>query len=227
MMLSIIIPTYNERENIVPLVSRLERALETEHEIIFVDDNSPDATSEAVQALMGRNPGIRLVRRQGKKGLTSAVVAGAEAARGDRLVVMDADLSHPPESVPALASALEREDLVVGSRLIEGGGVESWPFHRRLISKGADLMARLVLGIRCSDPLSGFFAIRKSVLMRTKLRTKGYKLLLNILADNRSIRVAEVPYVFHDRFAGKTKLGTLEILNFLLDLIRIRMAPAS
>ncbi len=221
-MLSIIIPTYNERENLAPLVSRLEKALESEHEIIIVDDNSPDGTADAALALAKGVPQLRLVRREGKKGLTSAVLAGAAAAKGEIILVMDADLSHPPESVPALASALAGSDLAIGSRLMKGGGVESWPMHRRMISRGADSLARLVLGIRCSDPLSGFFAVRKSVLAGTRFRTKGYKLLLNILADNRSIRVAEVPYMFRDRFAGKTKLGAFEMLNFLFDLIRIR-----
>ncbi len=221
-MLSIIIPTYNERENIAPLVSRLEKALESEHEIIIVDDNSPDGTADAVEKLRRDYPALRLVKRAGKKGLTSAVLAGADAAKGESLVVMDADLSHPPESVPSLASALESSDLVIGSRMMKGGGVEKWPIHRRMISKGADSLARLVLGIKCSDPLSGFFAVRKSVLAGTRLRTKGYKLLLNILADNRSIRVAEVPYMFRDRFAGKTKLGASEMLNFVFDLFRIR-----
>ncbi len=221
-MLSIIIPTYNERENLAPLVSRLEKALESEHEIIIVDDNSPDGTADAALALAKDVPSLRLVRREGKKGLTSAVLAGAAAAKGEIILVMDADLSHPPESVPALASALAGSDLAIGSRLMKGGGVESWPTHRRMISRGADSLARLVLGIRCSDPLSGFFAVRKSVLAGTRFRTKGYKLLLNILADNRSIRVAEVPYMFRDRHAGKTKLGAFEMLNFLFDLLRIR-----
>ena len=171
---------------------------------------------------MRGHPDLRLVSRERKSGLTSAVLSGAEAAKGEMLIVMDADLSHPPESVPMLAGALAGSDLAVGSRLMEGGGVENWPLHRRLISKGADSLARLILGVRCSDPLSGFFAIRKDILMRTRLRTKGYKLLLNILADNRSLRVAEVPYVFRDRYAGKTKLGTIELLTFVLDILRIR-----
>lgn len=222
MMLSIIIPTYNERENLAPLVSRLEKALGAGHEIIIVDDNSPDGTAEEALALSRDHPSLRLVRREGKKGLTSAVLAGAEAAKGDSILVMDADLSHPPEAAQALASALETSDLVIGSRLMEGGGVEKWPLHRKLISKGADLLARLVLGIRCSDPLSGFFAMKRGLLSGTRFRTKGYKLLLNILYDNRSVRVVEVPYVFRDRFAGRTKLGALEMLNFLFDLLRIR-----
>jgi dolichol-phosphate mannosyltransferase len=221
-MLSIIIPTYNERENILLLVSRLEKAVHREHEIIIVDDNSPDGTATEVERLRGKYPSLRLVKRESKGGLTGAVVAGAKAARGDALLVMDADLSHPPENVPELVSSLEGADLVIGSRLMKGGGVEKWPFHRRMVSAGAGILARMLLGIRCSDPMSGFFAVRKDIFTRTRFRAKGYKLLLNILADNRKLKAKEVPYMFMDRRAGRTKLGAGEMLTYVLDLFRIR-----
>jgi dolichol-phosphate mannosyltransferase len=221
-MLSIIVPTYNERDNIALLVRRLEAALEGEHEIIVVDDSSPDGTAALVRELSGKFPALRLVSRSSKAGLTGAIVAGAAAAKGEMLLVMDADLSHPPEKAAELWHALGDADIAVGSRMAAGGGVESWPLHRRLISKSAEMMARLTLGISCSDPLSGFFAVRRDVFLRTRFRTKGYKLLLNILADNRKARLAEVPYVFRDRHAGKTKLGAGEIFRFIADLFRIR-----
>jgi dolichol-phosphate mannosyltransferase len=218
-MLSIIIPTYNEKENIVILIPLLEKNLKGEHEIIVVDDNSPDGTAAAAETF----PGVRVVRRESKAGLTRAVLAGAAAANGELLLIMDADLSHPPEAVSKMLEAMGKADLVIGSRLIAGGGVEHWPFHRKLISKGADLLARLVLGVRASDPLSGFFLMKISFFKKTRFRTKGYKLLLNILADNPKIKIAEIPYVFKDRYSGKTKLGYGEMFTYILDLLRIRV----
>jgi len=220
-MLSIIIPTYNERGNIQPLVSRLEKSLQEDHEIIFVDDNSPDGTAQVVSELSRQSPAVRLVRRERKDGLTGAVVAGLSAARGDRIVVMDADLSHPPEVVQELVAGLSDHDLVLGSRMLKGGGVVAWPLSRGLISKGAEVLARIFIGVKVADPLTGFFAIRRPVFEKTRFRVKGYKILLNILADNRRIRIKEVAYVFGARHAGTTKLGTGEILNYVLDLARI------
>ena len=212
-MLSIIIPTYNERENIPMLIRKLE-GLPSRHEIIVVDDNSPDGTAQAVESL--NNPSVRLIKRK-EKGLSGAIVAGVSAAKGENIMVMDADLSHPPELVPEFLSKLKDHDLVIGKRT----RVERWPFHRKMISKGAEFLAGL-LGIRVPDPLSGFFAMRKKAFRKTRIRTKGYKILLNILYDNPGLTIAEIPYVFKNRYKGKTKLGYPEIFNYLLDLWRIR-----
>jgi dolichol-phosphate mannosyltransferase len=225
-MLSIIIPTYNERDNIQPLVSRLEKSLQEDHEIIFVDDNSPDGTAEKINELSKRFPAIRLVKRERKSGLTGAVVAGAAVARGDRIVVMDADLSHPPELVPELAAGLRDHDLVIGSRMLKGGGVQNWQLHRKMISKGADMLARVLIGVGVSDPLTGFFAVRRHIFEKTRFRTKGYKILLNIMADNTGIKTKEVPYAFGNRYAGKTKLGIVEVANYVPDLARILLGRA-
>ncbi len=220
---SVVIPTYNERGNIGPLIRRLEASLDgLDFEIVVVDDASPDGTGDAVRAISAEDARVRLVSRKAKSGLTGAVSAGVRAAEGRDVVVMDADLSHPPEKARELAAALAAADIVVGSRLAKGGGVERWPVHRRLISKGADMLARIVLGVRCSDPLSGFFGVRRDVFMRTRLRTKGYKLLLNLLYDNRGLGMKEIPYVFRDRAEGKTKLGYGEIFTYVLDILRIR-----
>lgn len=220
-MLSILIPTYNERANIAPLVRSIEGALKSEHEIIIIDDGSPDGTSEEVLRLAKEVPCLRLVHRKGRQGLTSAIVDGLRASKGDRIAVMDADLSHPSSLLPQMESGLKDHDIVVGSRRMKGGGVETWPFHRKLISGGAHLLAAIFVRPRCSDPLSGFFAARRVIMLKTRFRTKGYKLLLNILADNRDAHVAELPYMFKDRAWGQTKLGSLEILNFIADLLRI------
>ncbi len=224
-MISIIVPTFNEKDNIAPLISGLTSALSGAgqgYEIIVVDDNSPDGTGAMVSRISSEDKRVRLLSRKGKMGLTSAVCDGAKSSKGSILVVMDADLSHPPELAPALADALSGSGIAVGSRLMKGGGVENWPIHRKLISAGADFLAHVVLGVRCTDPLSGFFAVRRDIFMKTRFRTKGYKLLLNLLADNPGIRVRELPYCFRDRYAGKTKLGYGEIFQYLLDLFRIR-----
>ncbi len=223
-MISVIIPTYNERGNVELLVPRLAALLPQGSEIVVVDDNSPDGTAAVVEAMSAKFPTVRLVRRERKAGLTSAVVAGVSAAKGDLIIVMDGDLSHPPGAVPLLASALKGCDLAVGSRLAEGGRVESWPLHRKLISRGAELLARVLLGVKLSDPMSGFFAIRKGVFMKTRFRARGYKILLNILADNPRIRVREIPYVFSDRHSGRTKLGAAEMATYVSDLIRLRFS---
>jgi dolichol-phosphate mannosyltransferase len=220
-MLSIIIPTYNERQNISDLVGKLNAAIDCE--IVFVDDNSPDGTALEIEKISERCRNVCLVKRPGKLGLTGAIVEGVRASSGDILVVMDADLSHPPEKIPALIASLKSNDLAVGSRMLRGGGVKSWPIHRRLISRAAEALARAVLGVRCTDPLSGFFALKRGIIENTRFRTRGYKLLLNIIYDNPGIKIAEVPYVFSDRQAGKTKLGMIEILAYPIDLLRIRL----
>ncbi len=222
-MLSVIIPTYNERANIGLLIPRLEKVLQRKHEILVVDDNSPDGTASVVEELSRKFPSVKLVRRSRKEGLSTAVAAGVAAAKGDSIVVMDADLSHPPEFVPFLAAALEEADIAIGSRLMKGGRVETWPLHRKAVSKGAELLARIVLGVKSTDPLSGFFAIRKDVFQKTRIRTKGYKIMVNVLADNPRLRIKEIPYVFRDRHAGKTKLGIGEAITYLLDLARIKL----
>lgn len=221
-MLSIIVPTYNERGNIEPLITGLEGAVRSKHEIIVVDDSSPDGTASVVEKLSERYPAVRLVSRRKKGGLTGAVLVGVGAATGNDIVVMDADLSHPPGEVPNIARLLRGTDLVVGTRFAQGGGIKSWPAHRRLVSAGANLLARVVLGVRCSDPMSGFFAVRKDVFLRTRFRTKGYKLLLNLIADNPGLRIKELAYSFMDRHSGKTKLGAGEMLTYVFDLFRIR-----
>ncbi|MBI5223184.1 polyprenol monophosphomannose synthase [Candidatus Micrarchaeota archaeon] len=222
-MLSIIIPTYNEKENIAPLLSRIEKALASiDYEVVFVDDNSPDGTAASIRELSQSYPNVRVVVRSGKLGLTSAVLTGVKNSKGEKIVVMDADLSHPPEKIPELFWALKKSDLVIASRMLSGGGVEHWPFYRRIISSGAELMAKLLLWINVSDPLSGFFGAKRSLFEKTRFRTNGYKLLLNILSDNRNSNVLEIPYFFTDRYAGQTKLDSKEALMYLRDLFFIR-----
>lgn len=223
--LSIIIPTYNERENVGQLIEMLIDSLKgLNFEIIVVDDNSPDGTGEFVEQLSKEIGNIRVIHRPGKLGLSSAILDGVNLAEGYAIGVIDADLQHPPQTLREMyAKILEGYDIVVASRYVEGGGVEGWSFIRRVISKGALFLAHLLLK-RCrsvKDPLSGFFMFRKDVIEGVKFEAKGYKILLEFLEKGRYSRVIEVPYVFKSRKAGKSKMRLNEILNYVKLLMRL------
>ncbi len=213
-MVSIIIPTYNEAENIGRLVPQIFKHC-IRSEVIIVDDSSPDGTA-GIAREMGRWFPVRVVERPGKIGLGSAVLEGFRHAKSDILCVMDADLSHPPEKIPEMVRALKNSDIVVGSRYVKGGGTEGWPLKRRLMSRGATWMARALTSVK--DPMSGFFLLRKSVIDNVRLEPDGYKILLEILARGRYKRVTEVPYTFTDRQAGKSKLNGGEVTAYLKTL---------
>lgn len=185
-------------------------------ELIIVDDGSPDGTADLAESYADKHP-VRVVRRPGKAGLASAVLAGFAQARGTVLVVMDADLSHPPETVPRLVSAIdEGADLAVGSRYVTGGGTEDWPLKRRVVSRAACLMGNLLVPIR--DCTSGFFAIRRSALDGVKLNPIGFKIGFEVMARARYRKAVEIPYVFRDRELGKSKFGRREIGQYLVQL---------
>lgn len=211
------IPTYNEKPNLRELVSRVDGACREkgmEAEIVIVDDNSPDGTGELAEEL-GKEFNVKVVHRAGKLGLSTAVLEGFGAAKGDILVVMDADLSHPPEKVPELAGKIASGEagMAVGSRYVEGGRVENWPFYRRLVSKGATLLARWLTKVK--DPMSGFFAIKRSVIEGVELDPVGYKIGLEILVKGKYDNVVEVPITFADRKAGSSKLGASVYLKYI------------
>jgi dolichol-phosphate mannosyltransferase len=201
-------------------VPRLAQALAAHTwELIVVDDGSPDGTADLAESYADKHP-VRVVRRPGKAGLASAVLAGFAQARGDVLVVMDADLSHPPEAVPRLAGAIrEGADLAVGSRYVSGGGTEDWPLKRRIVSRAACLMGNVLVPIR--DCTSGFFAIRKSALDGVKLNPIGFKIGFEVMARARYKKFVEVPYVFRDRELGKSKFGRREILQYLVHHVHV------
>lgn len=225
--LSIVIPTYNERQNIELLCSRIDAALVgVEYEIIVVDDDSPDLTWELVETLGRVNPRISVIRRLDRKGLSSAVVTGLLSAKGACLAVMDADLQHDETK---LARMLERVtiagfDVCVGSRDAEGGGYGSWSASRKFVSSGARWLANLMVGKLVKDPMSGFFAMSKSYFNATvdKVNPQGFKILLEFLARGESPKICEVGYVFSNRIHGETKLNASVILEYLLALIDLR-----
>jgi dolichol-phosphate mannosyltransferase len=219
-MLSIIIPTHNEAANIRRLIEELAVATAgLQAEVVVVDDNSQDGTAALAESC--RAMPVRVVRRAGKMGLASAVVDGAKQAHGDVMVVMDADLSHPPAKVRELVTALDGSDIAIGSRYAPGGGIINWPLSRRFVSKGAILIARTCFGLSVRDPVSGFFAMRRKAFMDKPVDVRGYKILLNILVKNRGARVVEVPFVFTDRKVGKSKLGANEIVNYIKDVKKL------
>ncbi len=229
--LTIVIPTYNERENIKPLLERLEASLKNidgGFEVIIVDDDSPDKTWAIAEELARtRFPWLRVVRRIGEKGLASAVVKGFQLSRGEYIVVMDADLQHPPETVPSLVKAAEetRADIVVASRYTRGGGVEGWSRLRLLISRAATLLAYLLLpeAKTTTDPMSGFFLVRRDLVSNclSMLKPRGYKILLELIVRCKPRRVVDVPYVFAKRVHGESKLGVATVVDYVRQLLEL------
>ena len=222
-MLSIIIPTYNEKENLRPLMERLARVLVgKEWEVVVVDDNSPDGTtSEALE--LAREYPMKVVTRKGKLGLASAIVEGFSSASGHILGVIDADLQHPPEIVADLAVKIEEgNDIAIASRYTRGGDIQGWSLPRRIISKVAILLARPLT--KTKDPMSGCFCLNRKVVEGVRFAPVGYKILLEMLSTAHYDKVVEVPYTFHIRERGESKLGAGEYVRYLQLLARLYFA---
>ena len=223
--ISIIVPTYREAENLRPLTRRVFGALREaglDAELIIVDDNSCDGSAEIVDELRGRYP-VRIVVRTAERGLSSAVLRGFAEARHDILVVLDADLSHPPEVIPELVRCIHRgnADFVIGSRYVTGAHIEAnWSFLRRLNSWAATLLARPLTPVR--DPMSGFFALPRTTLNRAApLDPIGYKIALELMVKARCRTCVEVPITFADRTAGASKLTFAQQARYLRHLTRL------
>ncbi|HET6726798.1 MAG TPA: polyprenol monophosphomannose synthase, partial [Nitrososphaeraceae archaeon] len=230
---SIIIPTYNESENILQLISEIEKNLPTSDftEIVIVDDNSPDGTGKLVEnyinqhnikpekesSTKSKNYRIKIVHRIGKNGLIPAIMDGVKQSSGLNVIIMDADFSHPPEVIPKMMQELKMNpnSIIIGSRYIEGGKVVGWPKKRRLLSTGASILARFGLNVRrVKDPMSGLFALPRELIENISIDTKGYKILLEILVKNKEIPTKEIPYTFIDRQSGKSKMDRNVIMNY-------------
>lgn len=220
---SIIVPTYCERENIAPLAERIFAHVSPQTtELIIVDDDSPDGTAAAVATLADRYP-IRCLRRVGERGLATAVVAGLREARGALCVVMDADLSHPPEAIPKLLEVMRDPavEMCIGSRFVPGASVDlHWPLRRRVISRIGRWLAWPLCG-HVRDVVSGFFCVRRSLLDLDTLRPVGYKIALELIVRHRWRRVVEIPIRFQDRQAGVTKLSLAEQGRYLRHIGRL------
>jgi dolichol-phosphate mannosyltransferase len=220
---SVVVPTYREAENIPHLATRLARLREAEGldlELWLMDDDSRDGTEEAVRSL--GLPWVHLVVREGDRGLSQAVLDGLRRARGDVMVVMDADLSHPPEKIPEMLAALaDGADVAVGSRFVDGGSTDDdWGLFRWLNSRVATLLAMPLTSLK--DPMSGFFALRRETFEAGRdLNPVGYKIGLELIIKCRCALVAEVPIHFSDRRFGKSKLSLKEQLKYLKHVRRL------
>jgi dolichol-phosphate mannosyltransferase len=219
--LSVVVPTFNERDNVTTLFHRLETALAgVPWEVIFVDDNSPDGTWDVVRGLARQDPRVRCIRRIGRRGLSGACIEGILAASAPYAAVIDADLQHDETQLPVMLAALQsgEAELVVGSRYIEGGSADSFNKQRAGASALATEVAKRVLRVQIADPMSGFFMIRRDRFERLapQLSTQGFKILLDIVATARGeLRVKEIPYTFGSRLHGESKLDSMVALDFL------------
>jgi dolichol-phosphate mannosyltransferase len=218
--LSLILPTFNERANIPILIERLEQVLTPlcTFEVLVVDDNSPDGTWQLAEELAQTRPWLRSVRRMQNKGLSPAVVDGFSLAAGQWLVVMDADLQHDEQALVKFIEAFRAgAQLVVGSRKVDGGGVEDWSALRRFVSWFATRLAHFVLPLQVTDPMSGFFGITRTLHEGTtpQVNPKGFKILLEYLARTPASAVKEVGYTFRGRQHGESKLSNDVIYDYL------------
>ncbi len=224
---SLIIPTYNEKENIALLLDRVCGVLvEEEFETIVVDDDSPDLTWRIVESYAVKDHRIKLTRRTGERGLSRAVIQGFNQAKSPILGVMDADLSHDHRILPKMIEAIREEDydLVVGSRRIPGGGADKWPWYRKISSDIATLVAKHFLNIGLSDPMSGYFLIKKELFEKIKheIDPLGYKILLEIYIRSRPQRIKEIPFIFKDRKQGYSKVTPKVMMEYLQMLYKLR-----
>jgi dolichol-phosphate mannosyltransferase len=213
--LAVVVPTFNERENIAPLLERLNAALTgIRWEVIFVDDDSPDGTADALHQVAQRSRNVRVIRRIGRRGLSSACVEGVLSSSAPFFAVIDADMQHDEQLLPLMLKTLKDQqlDIVIGSRYVEGGSVRSWNERRRLISRIAGRASRLVVKADLKDPMSGFFLMRRQAFDETvrNLSQQGFKILLDLFASApKPLRFAELPYHFKPRVFGESKLDSL------------------
>jgi dolichol-phosphate mannosyltransferase len=229
---SLILPTYKEGQNIAKIVSilseLLDKKLPNRYELIVVDDNSPDGTWKIAQDLMPNYPQMRVMRRINEKGLSTAVIRGWQVARGEILGVIDADLQHPPEVLYQLLDEMEKgAELAIASRHVEGGGVSEWSAVRRFLSRGAQLLGLIILPEvigRLSDPMSGYFMVRRIAIVGKKMSPVGYKISIEVAARGRIRWIAEVGYVFREREAGESKVTWKQYLEYLQHLITLRFS---
>jgi len=222
--LALVVPTYNERDRLSELVRvifEVYRSAGVAGELVIVDDNSPDGTGKLADELALQFP-IRVIHRQGKLGLGTAVIDGFDASDAEYVGVIDADLSHPPELVPRMLRAIQEAhaDIVIGSRYIPGGGTKNWELSRVLMSKFACLLARGLTPVK--DVTSGFFLIRRELARGVTISAGGFKICLELLIRSAPARVIEVPYVFTGRTAGKSKMNLAEAMGYLKQLRDLR-----
>ncbi len=223
--LTIVVPTFNERDNVLEVVQRLDSCLRGyAWEVMFVDDDSPDGTADRIREMARQDRRIRCIQRIGRRGLSSACTEGMMASSAQYLAVMDADCQHDETALPRMVELLKagEADIVVGSRYVDGGGIGNWNASRAKMSRFATHLSRLVIKQDLSDPMSGFFAFRGDVLNPAvrNLSNLGFKILLDLLASSpRPLRLKEVPYEFRNRHAGESKLDSQAMWDYLMLLL--------
>ena len=223
--LSIIVPSFNERGNIRPLVERIDGALKgINHEIFFVDDSTDD-TPQVIEEVMKECPHVRMKHREGEKGLATAVLLGFQLADGDYLACMDADLQHPPEILLPMYVAMQTgADMVIPSRLIPGGDDGGLNFIRKFISGTARVIGQVTLPClrKISDPTSGLFMFRKEIIAEADMRPVGWKIMVEVLATAKFSKVIEIPYTFAERESGESKIDKTATIQYLQQCADLR-----
>jgi len=233
--LSVIIPTYNESENIFKLLDEIcKNTNESNYEILVVDDNSPDGTGKLVEEFIEKNVPqissnkkivVRLITRKKKEGIIRALLDGIDESKGENILVMDADFSHLPDYIPDFLSTLKENDnydIVIGSRYVNGGSIVGWPITRHLLSKGANYFAKTWLNVKTNDITTGFFLVRKKILSNVHFTTNGHQFLLELLVKADYKIAKEIPIKFQNRIRGKSNLDSTDIKNFIRSVIELR-----
>jgi dolichol-phosphate mannosyltransferase len=220
--LSVIVPTFNERDNVREVVSRLDRSLQGKAwEVIFVDDDSPDGTAARVREIAQRDPRVRCIQRIGRRGLSSACVEGMLSSSSPYLAVLDGDCQHDEALLPCMLELLTagEADVVVGSRYMDGGGIGRWDSSRARMSRFATRLSKAVIKRELTDPMSGFFAVRRETLEAAvrELSSIGFKILLDLVASSpRTVRLKEIPYEFRSRHSGESKMDNQAMWDYLM-----------
>ncbi len=228
--ISIIIPTFNESQNILKILKSIGESLPKNiiTQAIVVDDSSPDGTGSIVEDYLKNlkkvaTYSIDVIHRKTKSGLSSAILNGIQHAKGDTIVVMDSDFSHPPQIIPRMLDALKKYqcDIVVASRYVKGGKIQGWPLKRKLMSKMATVIAKKGLRIGTYDPMSGFFAFKRTLISGLKFDAIGYKMLLEILVKTKGVAVKEIPYTFTDRKFGSSKVTLSTAIDYAKSVYKL------
>jgi len=234
LFLSIIIPTYNEAENISKLLEQIcQHVSEIECEILIVDDNSPDNTAGHVEkfkddySTKNQNSSISIcvIKRKKKDGIIRACVDGLKNSKGENILMMDADFSHPPEYIPILINELMNDDncdIVIASRYMKGGKIIGWPLTRRIISKGATILAQSLLKLEFSEIMGGFYIFRKKITNNVEFTTNGQKFFMELLVKSDYKKVKDIPMTFKNRTEGKSKFNFADAKNFISALTELR-----
>ena len=223
--LTLVVPTFNERTNILPLIEKLQAALVgVEWEVVFVDDDSPDGTGDQVRSIARINPRIRCIQRVGRRGLSSACIEGMASSSAPCLAVIDADLQHDESLLPNMLELLRqgKADLVIGSRYISGGGIGNWDSTRKNISRFATRLSQTLLKSHVADPMSGFFMIKNDCFWAAvrNMSGRGFKILMDLMASSPDpLRIVELPFTFRPRHSGESKLDSMVALEHMMLLL--------